>query len=212
MRAESIRYLKIAGFDFKPAESPDLWSHLESQFVDPQRIGPKFMPLPHDMITTLIARGEDVLLESLMIRHRTTGKLSPVSEVLEMPFVVGTDGLVTVTEADRAKLLDMIDQPGTPRERIIHLLPTTLGAIPDTRKVTVTGGLYADGHTAGFYSMRPGNQADTPHLEKTSAWLATPDEIKDLAHEMERKLEDISVISRHKCEAMIAKARKALNI
>jgi hypothetical protein len=144
MRAESIHYLKKAGFDFKPAESPDMWSHLESHFAGPSRIGPKFMSLPAGLVAELINRGEDALLDALAACHLKTGKLAPVSHVLEMPFVVGTDGTVSVTAADRKRMLVLVDQPGTAKERIVHLLPAKADAIPGTRQVTVTGGLYPD--------------------------------------------------------------------
>src|ERR1700733_5193094 len=100
MRTESIQYLKSAGFDFKPADSPDMWLHLESHFAEPSRVGPKFMPLPAGLIADLINQGEDALLDALAACHLKTGKLAPVSHVLEMPFVVGTDGTIFPTAAD----------------------------------------------------------------------------------------------------------------
>jgi hypothetical protein len=102
MRVDSIRYLKEAGFDFKSAESPDLWSHLESLFAGSRRIGPKFMPLPAAPFAELIARGEDALLNALATQHIATGKLASVAEIIEMSFVVGTDGAMSLSAADPA--------------------------------------------------------------------------------------------------------------
>jgi hypothetical protein len=207
MRTDSIRYLKSAGFDFKSAESPDLWSHLESHFAEPPCIGPKFMSLPAARMAELIDRGEVALLEALAAHHLRTGRLTSVAQVIEMPFVVGSDGTIPLKDADKTRLLKLIDQPGTAREHIVHILPAKADAIPATYKVTITGGIYLDGHTAGFFALHPGSH---PDAETADAWLATPDEIKALARDMERKIEDITLVTRKECEAMIANTRKIL--
>ena len=209
MRAAPIDYLKKHGFDFKSAESPDIYTHLESTFANPGHTGSKFSALSQDLITMLINRGEEALLSELMERHRKTGKLATVKQVIEMPFVVGTDSLVELKDDDKKHVIELIDQPGTRNERVIQVLPAQADAIPVTHHITVTGGLYADGHTTGFFSLQAGRASRDG---KKAAMLLTADDIRSLLHEMEARIEDIGLISEHEARAMIAKARKALNL
>ncbi|MGE3624440.1 MAG: hypothetical protein AB7H77_11300, partial [Bdellovibrionales bacterium] len=90
LHSESIRYLEQAGFHYKPAESPDLWSHLESHFSGRQRVGPKFTPLPATTVAELISMGEEALLDALVSHHKKTGNPGRVARVIELPYVVGT--------------------------------------------------------------------------------------------------------------------------
>jgi hypothetical protein len=204
---DSIRYLEQAGIHYKPAESPELWCYLESHFAGPHAIGSKFNHISASSMAELIAIGEDVLLSAMVAGHRQGGILAPVSKVIDLPYIVGTEAAMPLARADKGHLLQLIARPGTPKERFIHILPAPADEIPCTRRMTVTGGLYADGHTAGYYDLFPGDHVNG---EGTLAWLATPGEIIALVHEMEAKADDIALVSRAACEGMIEKAKKAI--
>jgi hypothetical protein len=201
---ESVRYLESAGIHYKPAESPELWAHLEGHFEGPCRVGSKFSRLPASLVEEMIAKGEEALLAGLVADHRRTGRLGPVACLLAMPYAVGTEAAVPLGRVDKARILDLIEEAGTPSERLIHIIPAAADAIPCTYEMTVTGGLYADGHTAGYYDLVPG------HADADCAWLATAEEIESLAREMEARIDDIAIMPRHECEGMIVRARKAL--
>jgi len=214
LRADSVRYLEQAGFDYKPAESPDLWSHLESHFAGRQSIGPKFAPMPASNVAELIAMGEGALLEAMIAHHRQTGTLARVARVIELPYIVGTGAVIPLSRADARRVLRLIKDAGTPYERLIHVMPAEADEIPCTSCMTVTGGLYPDGHTAGYYDLMPGDHPEdsAPALgaDESCACLATRNEIADLAREMELKLDDIAIVTREECEEMIEKVRKTL--
>jgi hypothetical protein len=206
MRADAIRYLNEAGFNFKSVESPDLWTHLESHFYGKQRVDSRFEHLPATAIADIIMKGEDVLLEALMQEHKATGRLAPVARVLDMPFVVGRTSAIRASQAKSDEVLMLIEQPGTAAERVIRLLPVGIDKIPTTHHATVTGGLYADGHTVGFFDVNPGDNV----AEISSVYLATPDEILSLVREMEANAEDVTLVTQAECSAMIKRAMKAL--
>ncbi len=203
-RADAVRYLEQAGFHYKPAESPDLWSYLEGHFAGPQALGPKFDRMTSSFVTELIEKGEDALLEAMVTHHRKQGRLDRVSKVIDLPFVVGTGAAVPLAKADARYVLKMIAGAGTSQERIVHVMPAEPDEIPSTSQVTVTGGLYADGHTAGYFDLRPGEWTDDG--AETYAWLATHDEIAALTREMEERVEEVTVVTRRECQDMIAKA------
>jgi len=204
MRADSIRYLHDAGFEFKSVESPDLWTHLESHFSGAGRIGLHFDPLPADRMNALIAQGEEALLDALVRQHKATGQLAAVAETIDLPYVIGIDSAIGAAEATHGEVLALIDRPGTVGERLIHVLPTPASALPPTRQATIEGGVYLDGHTVGFYTLHPGHHADE------GLYRATPTEIARLATDMETNADDIALITRRECDAMIARAQRAL--
>jgi len=210
---ESVRYLEQAGFHYKPAESPDLWGFLEGHFAGPQSIGPKFTPMPASFVAELINLGEEALLEAMVLHHKQTGTPGLVARVIDMPYVIGTAASIPLAEADASRLLRLIDQPGTAREHIIHVVPATADEIPSTSHMTAIGGVYSDGRTAGYFDLLPGERLEASahgKMEGALAYYATPAEIAGLAREMEARAEDISVITRGECDAMIAKAKKIL--
>jgi len=207
--SDSVQYLERAGFHFKPAESPDLWTHLESRFGGAGIVGPKFAPMSASFVAELIGQGEDVLLEALVEMHRRSGALGRVVQVIDLPYVVGTGAAIPLAKADPARVLRLIDQPGTPKERIVHVVPASADDIPVTTRMTATGGLYPDGHTAGYFDLRPGGP-ETGDDESAVAWLATRDEIAALLSEMEANLDDVTIRSRKETEDMIAKAGRLL--
>jgi hypothetical protein len=209
LRADAVRYLEQAGFHYKPAESPDLWSYLESHFASPQSVGLKFNHLPGSFVAELIAMGEEALLDAMVALHQRTGALGRVERVIELPYVVGTGAAIRLTAAEAQRALRLVIEPGTPQERIVHVMPVEADAIPCTTRMTATGGLYPDGHTAGYYDLRPGEIADKSG-EGVFAWFATPDEIACLAREMEAKIEDITVVSRAEAEEMVNKVEEIL--
>jgi len=213
-RADCVSYLEHAGFHYKPAESPDLWSHLESHFGGRQAVGPKFTPMPSVFMTELIAMGEEALLEAMVAHHRQTGALGRVARVIDLPYIVGTGAAVPLARADKRRVLHLVADPGTLYERLVHVIPVEADEIPTTSRVTVTGGLYPDGHTAGYYDLTPGDQtADVDAAsdeEEARAWLATRDEIATLAREMELGIDDIVTITRRECEVMVERAKKTL--
>jgi hypothetical protein len=211
MRADSIRYLNDAGFDFKPAESPDLWTHLESHFSGARRIGSKFNPLPASAVAELIAKGEEALLDALVLEHQRTGTLASVTQVVDMPYIVGIDGDISLSHAKAAETFDLIEQPGTIAERLIHVLPAGKDSIPPTCQATVRGGLYPDGRTVGFYALSPGNHADEDRIAAADhVYLATPEDIAALAKDMETNAEEIVLVTRQECDAMIARVKRLL--
>ena len=66
MPQNSIQYLEKNGFKVQVADaSPVIMTHLESYFLEPNRIGPKLLALPQDVMAELIARGEKALLDVL---------------------------------------------------------------------------------------------------------------------------------------------------
>jgi hypothetical protein len=210
MRAEAIRYLTDVGFDFKSAESPDLWTHLESHFYGRQPIGARFDPLPSDAIADLIMQGEEALLDALMHQHQRTGTLSPVSHVLNMPYVVGCDR--SIHKMKSSDTLALIDQPGMATERLVHVVRTDREKIPSTHQATVKGGVYADGHTVGFFDLIPGDHSRESSVETDHPiYLATSDEIAALVKEMEVNIEDIVLATEAECKAMIARALRAIS-
>ena len=215
LHSESIRYLEQAGFHYKPAESPDLWGFLESHFAGPRSIGPKFVPMPTSFIAELIAMGEEALLEAMVAHHRKTGTPGRVARVIDLPYVVGTMAAIPLAAADIKRLVRLVSQPGTPHERLIHVVPSAADDIPTTSRMTATGGVYADGHTAGYFDLCPGEHisGDGPEAkgaEDSFAYLATPDEITALAREMEARLDDIAIVSAKEGRAMINKALAAV--
>jgi len=212
LHSESIQYLEKAGFHYKPAESPDLWSHLEAHFAGPKPIGPKFSTMPANFIAELIMLGEEALLEALVTHHRQTGSPGKVARVIELPYVVGTQGAVHLSGIDPNRVMHLVENPGTSQERVIHVVAASADDIPCTSQMTVTGGVYADGHTAGYFDLCPGDHANGEDGSKDMAlaYLATPDEIAVHLREMEMKAEDIAVITRRECDDMIAKAKKIM--
>jgi len=125
MHPESIHRLEAAGFHYKSCESPEIWTHLESHFTDLTPIGPRFDHFSTSRMIEMIARGEDVLVESLMAELRRTGKPGLVTEVIEMPYIVGTSGAAPLAEVDDpSQILNLVDQAGTAREHIVRVLPT----------------------------------------------------------------------------------------
>jgi hypothetical protein len=211
MRTDSLNYLKNVGIDYKSSESPDLWSFLEDHVTRPHRIGHIFSPMSPLIIEDVIARGENALLDAMVVQHLRSGTVDEVTEVVEMPFSVGHCSSLIITNPDHEGLFRLIENPGTAHEHLTHVVAADEELIPCTHRVTVKGGIYADGHTAGYYDLYPGF-ADVDDTEGgVQAWLATPREISALAYEMEHKLDDIRIISRRECESMILKARKRLN-
>jgi len=211
--SESVRYLEKAGFHYKPAESPDLWGFLESHFAGPQGIGSKFSPMPASFVAELINMGEEALLEAMVQHHKRTGSPGRVARVIDLSYVVGTAASIPLNQADKRHVLRLVDLPGTPRERIIHVIPSKADDIPSTCHMTAIGGVYADGRTAGYFDLLPGERLEeSVHDGKPSdtAFYATHDEIAALARDMQVRAEDISVITRKECDEMIAKARKIL--
>jgi hypothetical protein len=207
MHSESIHYLEAAGFHYKPCESPEIWTHLESHFIRPAPIGSRFVHFSASRMEEMIARGEDVLLDALMSGLRRTGKPGPVAETIEMPYIVGTSSTVSPAVADPARILWLVDQAGTSREHIVQVMPAEADAIPGTRHMTVTGGLYADGHTAGYYDLCPG----MPVKADACVYLATAEDIRALAEDMRVKAEDIVLITRRECEVLLAQVEKLLD-
>jgi hypothetical protein len=202
--ADSVSYLESVGIHYKSAESPDLWTHLESHFDGPRRVGSKFSRLPGGLIEDMIAKGEEVLLKGLVETHQRKGRVSLVSCRLALPYVVGTEAAIPWSLVDRDRVLELIEDAGMPGERRIRVVPAAADDIPSTYEVTVTGGIYGDGHTAGYYDLIPG------HADKDCVWLATPEEIEGLLREMETKIDDIAIVTRRECEELLEKARKAL--
>ncbi len=209
MHTDSLNYLKSIGIDVKPAESPDLWNFLEEQVVRPSHIGHRFIAMPPAIVADVIVQGENALLDAMVVQHLRDGKIGEVSEVIEMPFVVGTNGSIMIAEDNHSDMLDLIEQPGTHQEHIIHVLLTEAEAIPSTHRVTVKGGLYVDGHTAGYYDLYPGD-ADDPAAQAKQARLATSYEIKTLALDMEENIDGIAIVTQRECEAMIARVKELL--
>ena len=206
----SIDYLKQFGFDYKSAATPLIWTHLENQVSESNRIGAKFNSIPSSAIAGMIEAGEAALLAALESQHRRTGKLDQVSQVIDMPFVVGTVGVIPQEGVDEDKLLRLIERPGTAQERVIHVLPVESDALPITRQVTVTGGTYADGHSVGVFGMMPGDGGQERRFGGRMAYLATPSELRHLARDMENKADDIVAVTRQECDAMLAKVRELL--
>ncbi len=208
--SESIRYLEGVGIHYKPAESPDLWTHLESHFAGPHPIGPKFSHLPASRIADMIGKGEEALLAAMVEQHRRTGRIGHVTRSIDMPYVVGTAGTVSLATADKARVLTLVEQPGSVNERLVHVMPVAVDDIPSTHQVTITGGTYPDGHTAGYYDLQPGHPPAGSKDKDACVYLATEDEIIGLAREMEEKIEDIVVVTRKECDALLKKVKKAL--
>lgn len=204
MLTHSIEYLKKAGFDFKSVESPDIWPHLEGRLTtSTSRVGSKFIPMSGQMISELVSRGEDALLDAMVKHHQMTGHLDRVEQTIELPFVVGLDARVP---SSNDPTLQLVDHPGTVHESIVHLLLSEPDHIPGTHKVTFCGGLYSNGHTAGFYNFLPGTDVN----DSAPALLATSAEIMALTREMEENADNITTLSRSECETMIEKARRIL--
>ena len=210
MSRASIDYLKQAGFDYKTASTPLIWTHLENQVAESNHIGGKFNPIPATAITAMIEAGEEALLSAMVEHHRRTGSLEQVQQVIDMPFVVGTVGVIPQEGVDEARLLRLVDHAGTARERIIHILPVDEDTIPCTRQVTVTGGTYADGHSVGYFGLKPGDGELGKRFGGRCAYLATLPEIRHLARDMELKADDIVTATRRDCDAMLAKVHALL--
>jgi hypothetical protein len=209
MSADAVHYLKAAGFQYKAAESPDLWTHLVSQMTESQGVGTKFSPASSSALAAMIAQGEAALLQALVDHHRRTGALDQIATVIDMPYIVGIEGVIPLEGADPKRLLRLVDHPGTSRERIIHVLPAEGDAIPCTKQVTVTGGLYPDQHTVGYYGLHAGGGSEKRFGGKC-AYLATSEDIKELADEMEQKADDISAVTRKECNEMLARVKRLL--
>lgn len=211
MSQASIGYLKEIGFDYKPADSPVLWTHLENQVIESHSVGAKFTAIPGLAFEAMVAAGEEAFLTALVDQHKRTGRLDSVHPVIDLPFIVGTVGLIPLEGADPKKLLKLIENPGSTKERIIHILVVESDAIPCTRQVTVSGGTYSDGHTAGLFGLSPGNGASDKRFGGKCAYLATAQEIKGLADEMVLKAEDIVSVTQKECEAMLASVKALLD-
>ncbi len=204
-----VERLGVAGFCYKPAESPSLWSHLEERFNGGGGIGPKFLKLPERFVHDLLASGESALLRQFVEAFEKTGRIGRTMHVVKAPYLVGTRAARPISEADAPRLLKMIAAPGTWKEELITVLPVTEAEIPYTNEITFEGGVYADGKTVGYFDVHPGN-ALRDGQRGESALLATPSEIKALAEEMRRMIEEVSVVPYSECEAMAAAALKAV--
>lgn len=203
--------LSAAGISYRSVESPALWSHLESHFSESRPIGSRFARLSPSRVNALIVEGEQVLLKDFSASLRKTGKIKRVSRVIDLPYPVGTDAVQPLTKVEKAKVLTLIVAPGIHGEKIVRVLPTAAEDIPCTNQMTVVGGLYPDGRTAGLYDIYPGNLAWREHdNDDDHVILATPGEIRELVREMEEKMDNIAAAPAAKCADMIKKARKAL--
>jgi hypothetical protein len=207
MRQDSLNYLKNVGIDFKPAESPDLWQFLENHLTTPTGIGHRFTPMSAAIAEEVIVRSENALLDALVSQHLLRGRIEHVTQMIEMPFIVGANGAVVLPDSHDG-ILDMINHPGTAHEHLVHVIAADPEHIPTTHRVTVWGGLYTDGHTAGFYDLCPGGHIEDEDTAENMAWLTPPRDILALALDMEENLEAIKVVGRHRTEAMIIKARQ----
>lgn len=204
-----VNYLGSAGIAYQPAQTSALRSHLEGHFSESHSIGSKFSSMPDSRVAELIAEGEKILLDELAATFRKTGHIDRVTRVLDLPYVVGTDAVKPRAEVDASRLIRLVQYPGAMQERIIDVLPTPAEAIPSTHKVTVEGGLYADG-TVGYYDLYPGDATLGGKEEDKLVFLATPEEIRGLIREMQASLVDITVATGPDCEAMIQRAKKSL--
>jgi hypothetical protein len=83
--------------------------------------------------------------------------------------------------------------------------------MPCTRTITVSGGLYADGHTAGLLALAPGDHRDGRATDSDHvAYLALPQEIRGLARAMDERAEDITAVTHADVQAMLARVREIL--
>lgn len=204
--SQAIDYLKAAGFAYCPPDSPLLWDHLESRFREPTIVGPRFAALTPETMAALITEGETLLLNELVESHRRTGELQPVLRTLTLPYDVGTHAVAALDEIDPSRILTLIGDPGTARERLIRVVPVPEEAIPRTQHVTIHGGLYPDGRTAGFLDLHPG----TPASATTAVYLATPKAIRHMAALMHHRLELITSVSEAECREMLERVAKAV--
>lgn len=206
LNSDHLRYLHAAGFDYCSAESPRLWNHLESQINESNRIESRFRPLSAEAMVALIMNGEDALLDRLVAEHRRHGHIDRVSCVLNLPYSVGVDGVVSRAAVDESQLLQMVLNPGTASEQVIEVLPTAADAMPLTNQVTIEGGVYADGHTTGYFSLFPGSHKEM----NDTVYLATHAEIRRLANEMLDNADDITVVTKAECAAMVEQVMRNL--
>ena len=201
MTATPHIYFSSARLRYKPMTSPDLWTHLENLFEGPNRIGACFAPLAGDSRDELLAQCEEALMEAFVVLHQKTKRIEKVSCTLEMPFVTGTCGMALPHTCDTDDFLHLIDNAGAPHERLIRVLCTKADALPITHTVTITGDLYGDGHTFGMTTLRAGNETTT-----TAASLATREQIRRVAYDMEEQKELIRIAPRAEIETMIIAA------
>ena len=206
-----INFLHAAGVEFRSAESPLLWSHLESRFTESTGIGSKFTALPAASVAALIAEGEAALLDDMAGMLRDTGKVGHVTHVLNLPYPVGTEAVRDAREVDAEKVITLIQAPGLPTEHRIRVMLAHADEIPCTNTLTIEGGVYPDGHTAGFLSLCPGDlPAHGRGDDAGHVFLATDAEIRSLAAEMLEKAEEITTATQEECAAMVERAMKIL--
>lgn len=205
-----VECLKAAGLTYRPAESPVLWTHLESRFSGERRMGSRFDPLPSSFVAEVVALGESLLLQDFATAVRAQGRVERVRRVMTMPYLVGVEALRPRGEVNASHVLPLIALPGERGETLIHVVPTAADALPVTNKVTVEGGPYADGRTVGYYNLHPGALACEVDAQDLVI-LATAEEIRALARAMREHREDVVSASPSACEAMAVRALRALD-
>ncbi len=209
--AGQIRYLHDAGVEFLSAESPALWTHLESRFSDSKNIGSKFAALSATFVAALIADGEAALLDQMTGMLRDTGRIGRVTRVLKMPYLIGTEAVCAADSVDATKIITLIQSPGEVGEHHIRVIMADADDIPCTSTVTVEGGLYPDGRTAGFFALYPGDlPAHGRGDDKNHVFLATEEEIRRLTAEMLSRADDLTTATKAECAAMVERALKVL--
>ncbi len=207
-----IEFLRAAGYTYLPAESPMLWTHLESRFTESRAVGSKFGQMSSAFIEELIAEGEAILVREIVETLRRTGRVERVTRVLSRPSRIGTSAVVPRAEVDSAHILSLVSGAGTVVEKVIRVVPTQANAIPCTNEFTVEGGLYPDGRTIGFFDVHPGNLlAQGRGDDANHVYLALEEEIRQLASEMRLKAEDLTTVTGAEGEAMAERAIKALS-
>lgn len=206
MRTDLMGYLQTNGIDVATPDSPHILSMLQEHF-DNHHFVAHFDSLTEAERQKLIQEGHDALIEALAEQHQQTGKLEDeVARVIEMPFIVGGDPIVPRHAVDPTRMFKLMEAPGTNHERLVWLMATNEGAIPSTSKATVTGGLYADGHTAGYLHIFAASQP----LSDQVAVMATPSQIYTMAGLMQDELDQLPPEHRMKYEKMIARVHERM--
>lgn len=206
----SVSYLQEQGFNFKPANDPMLWTHLEQMIGDSFAIGGKFAPVTSSRLTEMISHAESAALVDMAEQHRKSGTLGVVETVITMPFIVGTEAVVPMDSVAEDQRYSAIIKAGDAREQCVTIVPVADDAVPSTKQMTVKSGLYADGQTLGLWGVQSGGHS-ARRFGGQGAFLVTKRDVREIVASMTSQLDEITTVTRAEGEEMLKRLRNILD-
>lgn len=202
-------YLRAEGFLVKSIDDPQLWTHLEQTILDSHALGGKFAPTTSSRVLEMMTAADHAALIAMAEQHRHAGSLEMVEQIVTMPFVIGTEGIVPLDSVAENVRLSVVVRPGEQDEQMVTIVTVSDDAVPSTKQMTIKCGLYADGRTLGVRGIHSGGQT-TRRFGGQGAYLTTRRDVHAMMAAMADHLDDIAVVTRAEGEAMLQRLRDVL--